>query len=366
MNVDNIHQFPDRQAIEEEAITWLIKLDGDDSLSADELTSLKEWMQRSPVHNDELRSLAVFWSDHILTELAVPLGKPARPQASGLFARLFAPLAELNRLWKTLPLLGVLMITVWSFTSTHMGQTSSNGFYSTAVGQQQSTTLADGSIVQLNTNTQIEIEYTHQSRNIRLLQGEAHFTVAKDKQRPFNVFAGEGRIQAIGTAFSVYLKDEGIDITVTEGLVELASFQNRMPGKNHIAGTSSEAFAKKLGSLSAGQSTIIRHLDSQNPVVQTQLDPIKTIDQKELNSRLSWRRGLLTFTGEPLYTVVAEISRYTTLDIEIVDPQVRAIKIGGQFPAGETEVMLEVLENNFGLKVTRLGYGRVRLTAASD
>ena len=80
--------------------------------------------------------------------------------------------------------------------------------------------------------------------------------------------------------------------------------------------------------------------------------------------RLSWRKGLLIFAGEPLEEVVAEISRYTTVSIEITDPTVRTIKIGGQFRVGEIDAMFDVLEENFGLRVTRLSYNHIQLSAA--
>ena len=71
----NVVEFPDRSAIEEEAAVWLIKLDDDDPPSASELALLREWLERSPVHREELVGLATFWDKmNVLTELAVPLG----------------------------------------------------------------------------------------------------------------------------------------------------------------------------------------------------------------------------------------------------------------------------------------------------
>ena len=117
----------------------------------------------------------------------------------------------------------------------------SNGFYSTAVGQQQSTTLADGSVVLLNTNSQIKVNYNNEYRDIRLLQGEAHFTVAENAAYPFRVYAGNGRIEAVGTAFSVYLKDTTIDVTVTEGVVVLASVNHPKTNRLLVTGTPPDA-----------------------------------------------------------------------------------------------------------------------------
>ncbi len=82
--------------------------------------------------------------------------------------------------------------------------------------------------------------------------------------------------------------------------------------------------------------------------------------------RLSWREGILVFAGDPLEVVVDEISRYTTVSIEITDPAVRATRIGGRFRIGETDAMFDHLEANFGLRVTRLSHDRVLVSVAEE
>jgi transmembrane sensor len=118
--------------------------------------------------------------------------------------------------------------------------------------------------------------------------------------------------------------------------------------------------------LNAGQSTTIRETAEDAADDTSSIDKIETVDRQEMNKRLSWQRGLLTFAGDPLEKVVKEISRYTTVSIEITDPGVRAIKIGGQFPVGETDAMLDALKVNFGLRVTRLDDNHVLIASAGD
>ena len=106
---------------------------------------------------------------------------------------------------------------------------------------------------------------------------------------------------------------------------------------------------------------------AQQPQAQStyKLDQIKTIAQDELERRGAWRSGLLIFTGNSLEEVVAEISRYTTLNIEIVDPELKKIRIGGQFSVdGSTSALFDALEANFGLTITQLDYNRVKISAA--
>ena len=330
------------------------------------------------MHREELANLADYWGKiNVLTELAVPLGKPEGPANRSFIESLRHAIPQFGRAGfvTAVFVIGIgVAATFWLRPDPFL---SSNGLYATAVGQQQSTTLADGSVVLLNTNSQIKVDYNNEYRNIRLLQGEAHFTVAKNAARPLRVYAGNGRVQAVGTAFSVYLKDNTIDVTVTEGKVELASVSrpgtNRLPqpgtppGTDQSSGSNAivdSSIVETLGTIRAGESaTLQSFLDAD--IVST-INAIETIEAHEMAKRLSWREGMLTFAGDPLEVVVDEISRYTTVSIEITDPVVRATRIGGRFPIGETDAMFDHLEANFGLRVTRLSHDRVLVSVAEE
>jgi len=374
----NIVEFPDRSGIEKEAAVWLINLDDDDPLSAAELDLLREWLERSPVHREELVGLANFWDKmNVLTELAVPLGnhKSSKKPLS------FEGLSRTAPRYRRFSIIAAAMVAAVAITVTMLLRPelhlASNGLYATAIGQQQTITLAEGSVVVLNTNSQIKVDYDKQYRAIHLLQGEAHFTVAKNTERPFRVYAGGGRIQAVGTAFSVYLKDNTVDVTVTEGRVTLASLYRpsakrqqlapagieRWPASNPIV---DEGYVQILGTINAGESATIQSANDSDTSTGSRLDTIEIVGAREMEKRLSWREGMLMFTGDPLEAVVEEISRYTTISIEISDPSVRALKIGGRFPIGETEKMFDALEANFGLRVTRLSHDHVLLSAANE
>ena len=168
----NIVEFPDRKAIEEEAGAWLVKLDGDSAPSADELASLREWLERSPVHPRQLNSLADFWGKmNVLTGLAVPLGHPEHGVSRSFVESTRHAIPKISRagLATAVIVIGIgVATTFWLRPDPFL---SSNGLYATAIVQQQSTTLADGSVVLLNTNSQINVNYNNEYRNIRLLQG---------------------------------------------------------------------------------------------------------------------------------------------------------------------------------------------------
>ena len=308
---------------------------------------------------------------NILPELAVPLESSEEssvPDTGGSDFK-WVTAGRLSAIAATV-VLGVALLyfsQMWTSPSA-----DTNGYYSTAVGQQETIILSDGSTVLLNTNSQMKVEYSSDLRDIHLIQGEAHFSVAKDPNMPFRVFAGIGRIDAVGTAFAVHMNNGAVDVTVTEGQVALASAQRAASTSTQSSSTRAGAPPDtgivpviELGRLKAGQvATISSDVDQQSNRVNT-LDNLRSYNQETISKRLSWREGMVVFSGEPLDEVVREISRYTTVRIDFADPSVRSIRIGGRFPVGETDTMFEALETNFGLEVTRLDHDHVLVSAGN-
>ena len=373
----NIRQFPNRHAVRQEAADWLIRLDGDVKPDAQELDELREWLARSPVHSEELNRLNNFWANNILTELMVPFDRGMR--RPGLFAVIGTFLRAPRRAVSAFAVALVCMLVLLNLWNTSTNMMQSNGLYMTAVGQQKTLDLPDGSTIVLNTDSQLKVDYTNRHRNIRLMKGEAYFDVAKNPDQPFRVYAGGGRVQAVGTAFNVYLQDDGLNVFVTEGSVALASLrvskdlrQRPQLARNQQGSSRIDDYvntqSEELGMLDAGQAvTLGKELNSAEAIEtvrQTLIESVNTMDERELKRRQSWRDGLLVFSGETLEQVVEEISRYTTVSIEITDPQVRQIQIGGRFKAGDLDNMFMALEANFGLEVNRLSYHRAQLTLA--
>ena len=373
----NIRQLSNRHAVRQEAADWLIRLDGDIKPDAQELDELREWLARSPVHSEELNRLNNFWANNILTELMVPFDRGVR--RPGLFAGIGTFLRAPRRAVSAFAVALVCMLVLLNLWNTSTNMMQSNGLYMTAVGQQKTLDLPDGSTIVLNTDSQLKVDYTNRHRNIRLMKGEAYFDVAKNPDQPFRVYAGGGRVQAVGTAFNVYLQDDGLNVFVTEGSVALASLrvskdlrQRPQLARNQQGSSRIDDYvntqSEELGVLDAGQAvTLGKELNSAEAIEtvrQTLIESVNTMDERELKRRQSWRDGLLVFSGETLEQVVEEISRYTTVSIEITDPQVRQIQIGGRFKAGDLDNMFMALEANFGLEVNRLSYHRAQLTLA--
>ena len=386
--MENIHEFPNREAIAEEAAEWLIRLDGDRSPRQEDLQALREWMQRSPAHREELISLSEFWSDQSLTALPIELKDLAYPQSD---QQNHDSAAFWQRLLRA-PAMAFVLVLGLGMTFFNNPQwlpsgwrpyAEQTGLYATAIGQQSAHTLLDGSVIYLNTNSQVRVDYSAESRSIHLLQGEAHFEVAKQAARPFRVYAGGGRVQAVGTAFTVYLRGDDVDVSVNEGVVALGAYAKasgeggaaQLPAVPKLAQAASEPGTSgpeyylaipvdELGLLEAGEVTTILVAEESAAGERNQLDTVKKVAEEELDRRGAWRSGLLVFSGQSLEEVVKELARYTTLSIAIVDPEIKSMRIGGRFSAANTEDLFDALEANFGLKITYLDYQRVEISVA--
>jgi transmembrane sensor len=384
--MEKLYKMPVRSVVTEEAVEWLIKLDSDDPFTPEDRRALTEWLSRSPVHREELNTVNAFWSNNVLTELMVPLGRHDAEPRSAFFAALRRRVWAHSR-WAMAAVATLCVAVALIFLMPdHLSKT--NGLYVTVVGQQKTVTLADGSRLQLNTDSQIEVRFSEKYRNVRLLQGEVHFDVAKHPRRPFRVYAGGDRVEAVGTAFTVYyVKHKDLSVLVTEGSVALASLDRPLveslpakavpgetqPGEAQPPETMLDRYghtnpyvdspSRNIGVVKAGQGITLKVAESAQNAEKTSPKAVE-ISAEELARRLAWRQGVLIFNGDPLEQVVNEISRYTTLSIEIADPALREIQIGGRFKVGGINEVFNALETNFGLQVTHLGYNRVRLSAA--
>ena len=395
-DMENIIDFPNRDSIETEACAWISQLDGDRRPSAEDMAALREWINRSPLHGQELRRLAELWGDlNMLTDLAPGLDNIATPRKanwlsrlvtpvfSPLFGPLFGPLLAPRLPLATAFATALVLVASMLVWNNVQHSQPSHQFFTTQIGEQRLEQLPDGSSVQLNTASEVEIDFSSGKRKVRLLQGEAHFTVAHDKSRPFEVFAGNGMVRAVGTAFSVYLKDKDVEVTVTEGRVDIAPrVDNQTAATESKTSISpdilenadildSSAILDSTNSLDSANNPaapnqpprpLTRLSAGQNISFNGDVEPIQTLRADEVARKLSWRDGMLVFSGESLEQVVQEISRYTSQSIIITDPEIRDIRIGGYFKAGDTKAMLEALETSFGVQVSRIDSNLVHLS----
>lgn len=198
--------------------------------------------------------------------------------------------------------------------------------YSTAVGQQRETVLADGTRVRLDTDTQLRVRFERDTRDVELLRGRAYFAVAHDASRPFVVRAGEASVQALGTQFDVRRDNAGVQVVLSEGRVRVSD---------------SDA-PDKVWTLSPGQGLALDRGGAR-----------ATVAPVNVAVRTSWRDGRLIFDDLPLSAAVTEINRYSPRKIALASNTSADIRVSGVFKTGDTEEFVTAITALYRLKSER-------------
>lgn len=182
--------------------------------------------------------------------------------------------------------------------------------YGTRLGEVHIVPLADGSTVTLNTASKMAVDYTDAGRNIRLLEGEALFDVAKDATRPFVVQAGDTTVRAVGTSFTVRrLPDRPVQVLVRQGVVAIS--RRTAPTAEPVL-VSANMRAEAVGDVAVQAVSVA---------------------PAEVGRALAWREGMLSFEDKRLDEAAAEFARYSGERIIIEDRVVAAMTITGAFAA---------------------------------
>lgn len=346
--MSNVLEFETRVSVQQRAREWLIRLDGDDPLTDTERHDLRAWMSQNPSHREELTRLAKYWDQaNVLTELAVPLRRTATQQVA----------VKRSRNSVGLPVAGALVASALVLLWLLYPVGAANGAYGTVIGQQRTISLRDGSSIKLNTDTQVQVDYEDAVRRVRLLHGEALFSVAHDADRPFKVYAAEAIVKAVGTAFAVELVGQDVHVTVTKGIVDVIDVGPTLGIAGSGAATKREPIAREVGRFEAGQTATLESSSREHVDVE-QLPP------PELARRLAWQDGYLVFSGEPLSEVVRQVNRYSSVTLEVTDPKIASIAIGGRFKIGDLDAVLAALRSNFGIDSVQIGAHDVQLESA--
>ncbi|MGZ4981376.1 MAG: FecR family protein [Methylobacter sp.] len=202
-------------------------------------------------------------------------------------------------------------------------------------GERQTITLADGSSIELNTDSEVRVHFNRWRRNVEMVKGEAFFTVSHDAERPFEVRAGGGHIRDIGTAFDIYIKPEQVIVAVQEGIVEVQA-----SGKRELTAGHQLAF----------------NGNGQFQAVQGQ----------DVASLIAWRQGNLVFHDRRLDDVLAEVGRYHDTRIRLQDENLGKLRISGTFHTTELDNTLGAIATLLPVNIDHIGEHEIVLKSAAS
>lgn len=227
-----------------------------------------------------------------------------------------------------------------------------------AVIEPERRVLPDGSIIELKGNADVRVDFAGMARRVTLVSGEAHFQVAKDTRRPFVVQAGGVEVRAVGTAFSVQLERQQVEVLVTEGRVAVERTAGEIPDSRASQRvTDSPA---PLAVLDAGRRVLVERAaqdGSGSPVVSE-------LTASEIDAHLAWRVPRLDFTRTPLSEAVPLINRHSRVKLILGDSAVGDVRLSGILQADNLETLLRLLEAEHGVTAEWRGTSEVVLRRA--
>jgi len=285
----------DEEGLMADASAWLARLQRDDVTERDGL-EFEAWLAATPANRSAYRRALAIWhefetcADEVLAELAVHARRPPvrrAPTRRWLMVGGGSAIAA-----------GLAVAVLPSLLAPPAPQT-----YATGKGQRRRITLADGSIVDLNAETRLDVSFTRSERRVVLADGQAIFDVTHDKRRPFAVEASDQIVRVVGTQFDVRNRQGDLRVTVAEGKVQV---------RPAVSGGSARAFV-----LTPGQRLEIG---------RTGVAKLEAVDPQEA---LGWRTGRLVYRDEPLANVVADLNRQFVEQVEISDPALGEMPITG-------------------------------------
>lgn len=227
--------------------------------------------------------------------------------------------------------------------------------YATRLGEQRSVLLDDGSVISLNTSTRIEVAYTEDARQVRLIQGEALFDVEKDVTRPFLVKTQAAVIRVTGTQFNVYDKDDSTAVTVLEGQVEVAprDVEPRAPATAQSTGSSGDS-AGAVARLTAGNQALVRRGSAE----------IETVAVASPEAVTAWTERRLVFDATPLSEIVQQFNRYNRKKLVLEDPTLASLELSGVFDSNDPESLVLFLKRISDVEAVTSANGReIRIRA---
>lgn len=310
-------------------------------LTPQEQTEFAAWLATSPGH-------AAAWRDVNATLFAF-----AQVRAEGQAADFVAELARRRRQkrWRlitgsALGLAAAIALLFWVRPATPPPREGEMPVIVRTAEQ----VLPDGSRVELNAGAEIAVNYTAARREVRLVRGEAIFTVVKNPAKPFVVVSGNIEVRAVGTVFAVQLGAQAVDVLVTEGRVAVAT---AIPSTGATVSTPDGATAPPVF-VDAGDQLVL-------PAAGSAAGQSRPISATEINRRLAWRQPRLQLSGTTLADAAELLNRENLMQIEIADPELGRLRLTGFFYLDDTRGFVHVLEANYGVQVERQPSGTVVL-----
>jgi transmembrane sensor len=303
--------------IEASAAAWLIKRREHENWGEPDQAELDAWLAESWAHATAFWRLGAAWNS--ADRLGV-LHRPDVEQATG-FARTLRPFL----LRGAMGLVAAILLGMAGFAYLSKAHEKT---YATMLGEHRTIRLADGSAIELNTDTVLHVSVNTRSRIVTLDHGEAFFQIKHDAARPFVVLAAEHRVVDVGTKFLLRRDADRVEVSLIEGRARFETAHQPQtplltPGDVAVATADNVSITRKSAS--------------------------------DMANALGWRRNLLVFHHTTLADAASEYNRYNRAKIIIADRSTAQLMMNGTLPTDDVEAFVRLAQRFFDLRVDRRG-----------
>ena len=332
MNMDATHNGKEScRGVPDSAEQWLARLLDPDCTDADR-EAFERWRAASPAHASAYAEAEQLWrlSAQAIDDdpdLAAAAQRALRPSAPRRTRYRWAAAAVAVA---ALLVVALLVVPAWLSPQAPAGTV-----YRTAIGQQRTISLKDGSHILLDTHSVVRVRYSDRIRRVDLLRGRAQFSVHGDEHWPFVVHARNGTVTALGTRFQVRLDDDKVDVTLLHGKLAIAT---RVDGNVRHASLISR---QQLNFDRAGV-----------------IGPVQPTDMAQARG---WTAGKLFVHDWRLPRLLTAMNRYSTTQLVIGDASLDKLRISGVFHVGDQQTLVQALEQGWPIEATHAADGRVVL-----
>lgn len=312
-------------AAEERAAYWAMKVMSGD-LTKSEREAFDDW-RREPVHQrafDEFSDIGDKASEAYDAVAEAALERE-------LYEFAHSDERRRKRWFAAAPLAAAAAAVVAFISISFLSAPAGPQVYVTAKGERADFTLSDGSVVSLNTDSEVSFVVEGRERRAQLIRGEAMFDVARMVERPFVVSTPTARVSVLGTRFNVRENGPGAIVSVLSGVVQV--------GPPIALGVEP---GDPYATLIAGQQAVFSD-DGEDPAVKG-FNP---------DTVVSWRQGAAFYEQTPLREVVLDLNRYYPVPIVIADPGLADIRVTGGFDLSDQAVAVEALTVALSLRADR-------------
>lgn len=295
-------------AAHHEASEWIARLEAAD-VSLEDHKRFRAWLAASAENQRAYESVSRTWDKLDALKLIAPDVVRSNPQAT--VSRRAALLGG-----GTIAVAIAAGIALWVSSST----TTYASTLRTDVGGRLTEALQDGTQVELNASTVVNINFNGRSRSAIMDRGEALFTIADDP-REFAVRMEFGSFSCSNAKFIVKVSPGLARVSVLEGVVQCE-------GSHPLEARTNEELIFTLGGVE-----------------------LAMLPPERAESRLAWRDNMLAFDGETLAEAAADVERQTGTRFVFDDPETANLRVGGYIDANDATAFASLVSANLQLSV---------------